>query len=92
VKRWTVDLRPAAKRDLKQLDEGPQRDAVELIQDLEEDPFSVTAIQLRSHPPGTMRARFHSYYRMVFQISKAEKRVIVLRIRPRDTVYRDMKH
>ena len=55
MKRWTVELRPAAQRDLKKLDEGPQREAVELFQDLEEDPFSVPAIQLRAHPPGTMR-------------------------------------
>ena len=89
---WTVRLSNSADRQLQNLPGGPKRDAAELLEDLKEDPFSVPAIQLRAHPPGTMRARFHGNYRMVYQISKAEKRVIVLRIGPRGTVYKRMKH
>jgi mRNA-degrading endonuclease RelE of RelBE toxin-antitoxin system len=92
VKNWTVKLTAGAKKNLRELEEGPKRDAAELLHDLEEDPFSVPAIQLRSHAPGTMRARFHGTYRMVYQISKAEKRVIVSRIKHRNTAYRGMKH
>lgn len=92
MKNWTLKLTAGARKNLRELDEGPKRDAAELLHELEEDPFSVPAIQLRSHAPGTMRARFHGTYRMVYQISKSEKRVIVLRIKPRGTVYRGMKH
>lgn len=92
MKRWKVFLTSGAKQDLRKLDEGPKRDAAELIHDLEEDPTSVPAIPLRAHAPGTMRARFHGTYRMVYQISKAEKRVIVSRIKHRATAYKGMKH
>jgi mRNA-degrading endonuclease RelE of RelBE toxin-antitoxin system len=90
---WKVDLKPVARRELRLLEEGPKRDASELLQDLGEDPFSVPAIALRSHPPDTMRARFHhDRYRMIYQISKPERRVVVSRIRPRPTAYRGMRH
>jgi mRNA-degrading endonuclease RelE of RelBE toxin-antitoxin system len=93
VNRWTVELSKSAQREYRRLEEGPKRDAAELLEDLAEDPFSIPAISMRSHPPGTMRARFHhDRYRMVYQISKPERRVIVSRMRPRPIAYRGLKH
>lgn len=90
---WRVKLKPSADREFRRLEEGPKRDALELLQDLKEDPFSVPdTIQLRRHPAGTMRTRFHHGYRMVYFISKPEQMVHVLRIRPRPIAYKGMKH
>lgn len=87
---WTVALTPAARRDLHLLEDGPQQAATEIIQDLAEDPQLVPAIELRGNP-NVWRTRFHNYYRMIYQVSKAERRVIVTRIKPRNTAYQGMK-
>ena len=39
--RWKVVLRPAAKKQYRVLEEGPKRDAAELIEDLAEDPTRI---------------------------------------------------
>jgi mRNA-degrading endonuclease RelE of RelBE toxin-antitoxin system len=62
------------------------------MEDLREDPSVVPAIELRRNP-GTWRARFHhDRFRIVYQILKAQKLIIVRRIRPRPTAYIGMKH
>lgn len=91
MKGWTVQLRPVARREYRRLDSGPKQAASELIEDLMEDPAQVPALEMRGMP-GTWRARFHhDGYRMIYQISKAEKRVIVTAIRPRSTAYDGLK-
>ena len=82
---------PSADRDLRRLDDGPQRDAIELIDDLSEDPSLVSAIELRGHP-GIWRVRFHhDRCRMIYQITKSQRRILVMRIRYRPTAYEGMK-
>jgi mRNA-degrading endonuclease RelE of RelBE toxin-antitoxin system len=90
VTGWTVELRPAARK-YRELDEGPKRDAAELLADLEEDPTLVPAIELRANP-GTWRVRFHhDRYRMIYRVARAQKRIIVTRIHPRPTAYEGMR-
>jgi mRNA-degrading endonuclease RelE of RelBE toxin-antitoxin system len=92
VTSWSLELRPSARRDLGQLEDGPRQAAIELLQDLSEDPMLVPAVELRANPQ-IWRARFHQdRYRMIYQIAKTAKRVIVKRIRPRPTAYKGMKH
>ena len=82
---------PVAERDLHRLDDGPRRDAIELIADLGENPALVPAIELSGHP-GVWRARFHhDRCRIVYRITKAQRRILVIRIRPRATAYDGMK-
>jgi mRNA-degrading endonuclease RelE of RelBE toxin-antitoxin system len=91
VKPWSLELKPSARRDLRQLEDGPRQAAIDLLKDLAEDPASVPAIELRANPQ-TWRARFHQDYRMIYQIAAGAKRIIVKRIRPRPTAYKGMKH
>jgi mRNA-degrading endonuclease RelE of RelBE toxin-antitoxin system len=68
--------------------------ASELLQDLTEgppDPETRTSIELRANPK-VWRIRFHDNYRMIYQVSKAEKRIIVTRIKARSEAYKGMKH
>jgi len=91
VNGWKVELRKSAQRELRQLEDGPQRAAEELLQDLAEDPTLVPAIEMRGNPD-TCRARFHhDRYRMVYQVSKARKHILVARIRARPVAYKGMK-
>jgi len=87
VSGWKVELTPTAQREFRQLDDGPQRSAAELIADLAEDPTLTPAIELRGKPD-TWRARFHNdRYRMIYQVSRGRKHILVTRIRPRSTAY-----
>ena len=91
MRRWTVELRPGARRACRQLEDGPRQAASELIQDLTEDPALVSALEMRGMP-NTWRARFHHVrYRMIYQISKAEKRIVVTYIRIRPIAYLGLK-
>jgi mRNA-degrading endonuclease RelE of RelBE toxin-antitoxin system len=51
----------------------------------------VPAVELRGKPE-FRRARFHTSYRMIYQISRAQKRVIVARIQHGSTAYDGMKN
>ena len=89
---WTVRLDKPAQKEFRNLEEGPKRDVSELMQDLAEDPSLVPAIELR-HNPDVWRARFHhDRFRIVYQISRQQKLILVKRIRPRPTAYDRMKH
>jgi len=91
VIRWTVELRPVARRELRLLDDGPKRDAAALIADLTEDPMQVAAREMR-HYQNTWKARFyHDQYRIIYRIARAQRRIVVIRIRPRGTAYEGMK-
>jgi len=51
VTPWKVELTKSAKRELRELDEGPRREAGELIQELAVDPTNIPgAIELRANP------------------------------------------
>lgn len=87
---WTVELLESARRDLRLLGDGPQQDAIALLDELAEDPMLVQPIEM-SGKANVWRVCFHGDYRLIYQIAKAQKRVIVLRIRPRSTAYEGMK-
>lgn len=71
---WKVVVRPSARKDLRELPEGPRRAALELIADLIElGPQVPTAVEMRANP-GTWRVRFHESYRMVYQASRTRRR------------------
>jgi mRNA-degrading endonuclease RelE of RelBE toxin-antitoxin system len=92
LKEWTVEITPTARRQYRQLEDGPKSEARDLLEDLEaEGPDSIPAIELRRNP-NVWRIRFHNNYRLIYQLSKAEKRIIVVRIKSRDKAYEGMKH
>ena len=89
---WRVILSKTARRDFRQLEDGPKQAATELLEDLAEDPALTPASELRGYA-GYFKARFHhDLYRMVYQIAKNQRRILVTRIRPRPIAYQGMKH
>jgi mRNA-degrading endonuclease RelE of RelBE toxin-antitoxin system len=92
VTRWKVVLRPAAKKQYRLLEEGPKRDAAELIEDLAEDPTRIPgAIPMKGYA-NAYRARFHhQQYRMVYEIFKGSRTVVISRMRPRPAACQGMK-
>jgi mRNA-degrading endonuclease RelE of RelBE toxin-antitoxin system len=93
VNRWTVDLLPAAQKELARLENGPLQEAVSILEDMRENgPEFIPAIELRANP-ATWRARIHhDRFRMLYQVSRTKKRIVVIRIRPRPSAYEGLKH
>ncbi len=61
------------------------------MQDLKDDPDLVAAEKMDGYQ-NRWKARFHrGRYRIIFELAKSERRVIVITIGPRETVYRGMK-
>jgi mRNA interferase RelE/StbE len=83
---YTVELKPAAVRDLKKPDRGNQKRIVQVIESLQADP----------RPPSTKKVQYarNLYrakagdYRILYQIDDENSRVLVVRIRHRREVYR----
>ena len=62
---------------------------MEAIAGIEEDPFA-NAIELDGHP-GWWRVRFANAYRIVYQVSSKQRRVIIVRVRHRRDVYKGLE-
>jgi mRNA-degrading endonuclease RelE of RelBE toxin-antitoxin system len=92
VNGWTVKLSDTARRDFRRLEPGQKQAAAEILQELEEEgPTHVDAFQMRGMPD-TWKVRFHhDRCRMNYQVAKAQRRIIVKRIRLRPVAYEGMK-
>ncbi len=89
---WTVHLTRRAERELSQLaksDSDVWEDAATIIAEMIEGPHPDGSIALEHHP-GYFRARLAGNYRMVYQLSGKQKRIVVTRIRHRSTVYQGL--
>jgi mRNA-degrading endonuclease RelE of RelBE toxin-antitoxin system len=88
---WTVEFTDSAARELQALSEPVKRMALETAFDLAEDPFPPDSLELRGYA-GLFRVPFYGHrYRMVYQVSLKQRRVVIARIRPRGTAYIGMK-
>jgi mRNA-degrading endonuclease RelE of RelBE toxin-antitoxin system len=89
---WSVELRPAARKEYRQLEDGPRRSAAFMLAELaEEGPFLTGAIPMRGYDD-TWRVRFHNErFRLIYRVYESRQRISVLRIRPRASAYRGMR-
>jgi hypothetical protein len=59
VNGWIVDLSKGARREFRLLEDGPKRDATDLMEDLrEQGPVVEGALKMRAYPD-TWRVRIH---------------------------------
>jgi mRNA-degrading endonuclease RelE of RelBE toxin-antitoxin system len=73
LKEWTVEITPTARRQYRQLEDGPESEGRDLLEDLEaEGPDSIPAVELR-RGPNVWRIRFHNNYRLIYQAFKSGK-------------------
>jgi mRNA-degrading endonuclease RelE of RelBE toxin-antitoxin system len=87
---WSVEFRPSALRELRQLEDNANAEALQVIQELSEDPFPQDAVGLRGHP-GVYRIRCcRDAYRIVYSVSRKKRKVIVQRVRPRQSAYQGL--
>jgi len=82
---WTVEILPSAERELHSLPGQAYAEAAQLIRDLAEDPFPLDAERLRGYR-NRYKVRFYKgRYRFLYDVSEQQRKVIVGRIRIRDT-------
>ena len=86
---YTVVLRPAAAKDLKQLPKPAQRRVGEAIDGLAKDPRPQGCEQLKG-TEGFLRIRVGEY-RIIYVVESRKIIVLVLRIGHRKDVYRMLK-
>ena len=84
---WTLVVSPSALRELARLEDRVKDDAVAAIGELREDPIPLDAVRLRGQV-GVCRIKvFQNRYRVIYQVSAKQRRVIVTRVRPRSSAY-----
>jgi mRNA interferase RelE/StbE len=84
---WTVEVVQSARKELRQLDARLKAEALQAIRELAEDPFPEGSIQLRGHPNFYRIRCCRDAFRVVYRVSEKQRKVIVLRLRPRASVF-----
>lgn len=84
---WNVRILPAARRQLRKLDEYIRLDADQAIAELTEDPFPFDSVAMEGYSD-LYRVKFHGgRYRVVYQVKPKTRSVLITGVGPRDSVY-----
>ena len=85
MENWDVELPATVRTSIKSIKEPWRAEIIQAITDLAEDPFPPDSIQLENFD-GQYRIRVGGY-RIVYSVSRSKRRVVVTRVRPRQTAY-----
>lgn len=83
---WQVILPTSAQRQLDQLPDNVRDEVMEEILALEDDPLPEGNVALRGNR-NLYRIRVARRYRVIYQISEREKRILIRRVRSRGNAY-----
>jgi len=86
--RYTVEVSPAAGRQIRKLDRNTQQRVLARIEKLEEDPRPRDASKLQS-PEELYRIRMGDY-RIVYHIEDDRLLVLIVRVGNRREIYRNL--
>lgn len=86
---WTVEVLSRAEVEIKDLPGRLRREALELLQGFEENPFPPDSVPLVGHA-GLYRVRLEGY-RILYRVSVKRRQVLVIRVRPRSVAYRGLE-
>jgi len=88
---WDVEVTPAARKQIAQLPDAARLDAIDLLRLVRETPLELAGTMLQGFE-GLYAARFYrGRYRMLYRVSPKQQRVIVLRVRPRESAYEGLE-
>jgi mRNA interferase RelE/StbE len=71
-------------------DDRVKAEAAQAIQSLAEDPLPEGSLELRGHPKVYWIRCCRGSYRIVYRVSAQQRKVIVLRVRPRASAYQGL--
>jgi len=88
---WIVVVDPPARKEIRELPDAVKLEARRLLLALQESPIELGDTVLEGHD-NLYSARFYrGRYRMIYQVSRKQHRVIVLRARLRETAYEGLE-
>lgn len=87
---YSVLVKPSAAKEIDALKDEARADVIERLADLRTDPYPGDAVLLDFNRQTYRVYVFRSLLRMIYHVSEKKKRVIVLRVRPRDKAYRGL--
>jgi mRNA-degrading endonuclease RelE of RelBE toxin-antitoxin system len=87
---WDVRLTASAGRELASLSDALAEATSLLAEELSENPFPPDAEALKGHRDW-YRVPFASGWRMVYRVSRSNRRVLITRIRPRGSAYEGLE-
>jgi mRNA-degrading endonuclease RelE of RelBE toxin-antitoxin system len=88
---WNVEVKPSAAKEIRALPDAAKHDAGELIRALYESPIELADTVLEGQD-NLYAARFcRGRYRLVYRVSPKQRRVVVLRARPREAAYEGLE-
>ena len=85
--RYDIVILPKAARYLESLPEAIRDEIYDALMDLEDDPTAVGSIPMEGKGTGLRRLRVGAY-RAIYRIVEERVTILVIRIGPRDSVYR----
>lgn len=89
---WSLVTKYESEYDLNSLPESVRQEAVRAILELKHDPFPDGFVKLTGYYDWYRIRFYRNKYRVVYQVSTKNRRIIVHRVGHRENVYRGMVH
>jgi mRNA interferase RelE/StbE len=85
---YTVEIRPAFRRELGKLPKPVQSEVIETLEALESNPFHDGFRKVEGNRCVLYRVRVSKYYRVIYAVEEEKLIVLAVRVGPRKDVYR----
>jgi len=87
---YTVEIRPAFRRELKKLSQSIQTEVIEMLEMLQDNPFPEGFRKVEGNRGILYRIRIAKYYRLIYAVDEEKLIILAVRVGPRKDVYRQI--
>ncbi len=87
---YTVEIRPAFRRELKKLSPLIQTEVIETLEMLQDNPFPEGFRKVEGNRGILYRVRIAKYYRLIYAVDEEKLVILAVRVGPRKDVYRQI--
>jgi len=87
---YTVEIRPAFRRELKKLPQPIQAEVVAMLEMLQDIPFPEGFRKVEGNRGTLYRVRIAKYYRLIYAVDEETLIILAVKVGPRKDVYRQV--
>ena len=87
---YTVEIRPAFRRELKKLPQPIQAEVVAMLEMLQDIPFPEGFRKVEGNRGALYRVRIAKYYRLIYAVDEETLIILAVKVGPRKDVYRQI--
>jgi mRNA interferase RelE/StbE len=87
---YTVEIRPAFRREIKKLPLPIQAEVIETLEMLQLEPFPEGFRKVEGNRGLLYRVRIAKYYRLIYAVDEEKLIILAVRVGPRKDVYRQI--